>query len=116
MAKINQDFEIFAGENKQLNFTITDESGEAADISGSAAVWVLARISGEPNILVQKTIAGGGITINQNVFSVLLDDVDTDILNGKYRHELRMQKDGAESVLAIGQVIVYPSLTKDIVL
>lgn len=116
MAKIKQDFDLFAGEDKQINFTITDDAGDPVDLTGTNAVWVLARLRSVQENLIEKTVDGGGITISSNVYQVHLDEGDTDQLSGKYRHELRMIDSAGqiETVLAIGQGQVYNSLTKDI--
>ena len=114
MARINQDFELFAGEDKQINFEIKDENDQSVDLEGSEAVWVCVRLSAENQYLIIKRVSTGGISIEGNIYQVILTDVDTDHLNGKYRHELRMVKEGLESVLAIGQLQIYNSLTKDL--
>ena len=38
MAKIKQDFSLFAGDDKDIVFTITDDSGVAVDLTGTNAV------------------------------------------------------------------------------
>ena len=38
MAKIKQDFSIFVGEDKDIIFTITDESGAAVDLSAAEQI------------------------------------------------------------------------------
>jgi hypothetical protein len=116
MARINQDFTLYAGEDKQINFTITDENGVAIDLVGSTAVWVLARITSTPEILITKrSTVSTQIDYTDNTYHIYLEDVDTDLLHGKYAHELRMvNADGQESVLATGQVRIYDSLTKEL--
>ena len=70
--------------------------------------------------MLTKTVAGGGISIlatgDKNTYTVHLTLNDTVELQGKYRHELRMVKADtvSESVVAIGQLQIYNSLTKDI--
>jgi hypothetical protein len=38
MAAINQDFEMFAGEDKLIKFTVRDEAGDPANLANSDAV------------------------------------------------------------------------------
>ncbi len=115
MARINQDFDLFAAEDKQINFTILDENNQAVDLEGSEAVWVAVRLSAEPIIVMTKRVSTGGILIQDNTYQVLLNDIDTDQLHGKYRHELKMtNSEGKDSVVAVGQLQIYKSFTKDL--
>lgn len=130
MAKINQNFEIYAGEDKQINFEITDENDDVVDLTDSNAVWVMVRLGKvndyvvekrvlsaiAANTLIGEDVPSGGIVISGNTYQVMLDETDTNVLNGKYRHELRMIKGTDETVAAIGQVTVYNSLTSGAVL
>lgn len=52
----------------------------------------------------------------QQMYPAVINSLSTaDQLHGKYRHELRMiNAEGAESVLAIGQIQIYNSFTKDL--
>ena len=77
MARINQDFEIYAGEDKQINFTVLDETNQPVDLENSNAIWVLANILATPQILITKTVVDGGIIIENNVYQVLVDAADT---------------------------------------
>jgi len=77
----------------------------------------MARIQDTDNILITKTTGASSITVggtDNNIYQVILDENDTDQLHGKYRHELRITTLGSESVLAIGQVQIYHSLTNNI--
>ena len=113
MARINQDFELFAAEDKQINFSVTDEYDDAIDLEGSEAVWVVVKLSSEPVIMITKRVSTGGILIEDNTYQVLLNDTDTDQLHGKYKHELRMTNaEGKETVVATGQLQIYKSFTK----
>lgn len=116
MARINQDFTLYAGEDKQINFTITDEDGVAVDLTGSSAVWVLARIASTPDLVITKrSTVPTQIDYTNNTYHVYLNYEETDLLHGKYKHELRMiNSDMQESVLATGEVRIYDSLTKDL--
>ena len=115
MARINQDFDLFAGEDKQINFTITNEYNEEVELEGSEAIWVAVRLSSEPVFVIVKRVSTGGILIEGNTYQVLLNDIDTDQLHGKYRHELKMtNSEDKDSVVAVGQLQIYKSFTKDL--
>lgn len=113
MAAINQNFTMYMGDDKQLNFTILDEAGATVSLENSAAIWVMVNMVKVPTTPVRKTTEDGGITHTGNIYHVFIDSDDTlTILPGKYQHELRMtNSDGKESVVASGEVIIYPSYT-----
>jgi len=112
MAKVNQDFEMYLGESKVITFTITDDSGNPAVITGGTATWVLATTLGKAEIVLTKTTEDG-ITISSNDYEVYLTQADTETLkSGLYQHELRnIDVNGVESVLATGEALIRPSLT-----
>jgi hypothetical protein len=72
----------------------------------------MANILTTPALKITKTIANGGITINENIYQVYIDATDTQNVSGKYKHEIRMtNEDGKETVVAVGQVTIHSSLT-----
>ena len=122
MAKIKQDFSLYAGEDKDIVFTITNDAGAAVDLSTALKViWVVARLASTQQNLITKIYEGATLTpiisgTSNNILTISITGTETEILNGKYRHELRLvNATSAESVLAIGQCQVYNSLTKDLV-
>ena len=112
MARINQDFDLFAGEDRVISFKIEDQNGYEIDLDGATAIWVLARSSGNFIKINEKTTQNGGIFIEDNKFNVVLNNNDTRLLQGEYNYELRMiNSEGKQSVVATGTVEIYKSIT-----
>lgn len=89
MAELNQNFELFQGDTKDLEITVEDGEGNPLDLTGSTIEWRLFRTIRDA-VLIEKTLAGGGIEITNEpggVFVVHLSSEDTRDLNGKFQHE-----------------------------
>lgn len=112
MARINQDFDLFAGEDRVISFKIEDQNGYEIDLDGASAIWVLARSSGNFIKVAEKTTTNGGIYIEDNKFNVVLNNSDTNLLQGEYNYELRMtDSENKQSVVAVGTVQIHKSIT-----
>lgn len=78
-ANKNQDFEIYAGEDKVLSCTVVDEAGDPYDLTSHTITW---GCSFQPDLGSQiNKITGGGITITSAAdgeFDISLDAGDTD--------------------------------------
>lgn len=111
MTKQNQDFVMWAGDNKLIDVTVVDGDGVAVDITGATIKWVLAKTAGD-SALVTKT-TGDGITITDAAagkFRVTLVPADTESLAGVYYHEAEVTDASSQvSTVLIGKVIVYKS-------
>lgn len=85
MAAEDQDFELFAGDDAVLEFTVTNEAGAAQSLAGASIAWLCARRAGATAVLTKSGAivdpASGG------VFRVTLADTDTDDLLGEYWHQ-----------------------------
>lgn len=82
--------------------------------------WLLKRGHGEPDAaaLVAKTTAGaGGITVvddAQGELEILVEADDTrDLAGGRLVHELKIEKDGEESILMYGPAVLKRALHLD---
>ena len=112
MARISQDFNLFAGEDRVISFKIEDQNGYEIDLDGASAIWVLARSSANFIKVAEKTTTNNGIFIEDNKFNIILNNNDTNLLQGEYNYELRMiNSEGKQSVVATGTVQVYRSIT-----
>jgi hypothetical protein len=108
-----QNFEIHAGDSRDIVVTVTDSQGGAFDLTGAAIAWQLARSAGSTSPAVSKSL-GGGIAITDGpngVFTVTLDPADTAALSGLYYHEAEVT-DGAgnRSTVLSGVATVIPTL------
>ena len=112
MARISQDFDLFAGEDRVISFKIEDQNGYEIDLNGASAIWVLARSSGNFIKVAEKTTENSGIFIEDNKFNVILNNNDTNLLQGEYNYELRMiNSEAKQSVVATGAVQIHKSIT-----
>ena len=98
---ITESADLFTGEDKVIQFTITDQT-----ITGWALSWMVKRraTDADANALITKTTAAGGITITgANTCEVALTDDDSSTLRADtYRHELKRTDAGLETVLSSG--------------
>lgn len=80
MAEHNQNFQVFAGNDKKIFVTITD----IETISASEIKWLVKNSAGD--VVIQKS-KGDGITLDGSVVEITLDSADTLNLNLPYRRE-----------------------------
>ena len=113
MADNVQNFEMHAGDDQDLAFTVKDEAGSAVDITGFTIAWRLATHVTAPMLVSKAT--GGGITITdavQGEFTVALAAADTAGLAGVYYHEAELTDGGGDiSTIATGHVTLHGGLT-----
>jgi hypothetical protein len=113
---ISRDDEWFAGEQKDLVFTIyqTDDT-TVQDISGWGLSWMLKRQARDTDAsaVLHKTTATGGIVLTTpmtGVCTVTVNDDDTDGRAGTYYHELKRVDPGAEAILSYGRAVIADPL------
>jgi hypothetical protein len=116
MAETQQDFEVYAGSELAIDFTLVWEGGAAYDLTSSLVMWVLATKAGAVPLLT-KAISSGisvvhaqGETNDPAVFRVTVDAEDTEAIEGLFYHEARV--DGRP--VASGMVTVLPSSTREV--
>ncbi len=86
MTKTNQNFEMWAGDYKELIFTVTDaSSGSGTNMAGMTACWGLYSDENGTASLLKKAGAIAG-----SLVTVTLIATDTDDLSGMYFHELQL--------------------------
>lgn len=117
MTTKDQNITMYQGEDKQLNFAITDESGNAKSLTGATAEWVV-RISEDSSTnVISKTTSSGMSIIDINSTDdgvrVTLDAVDTRSLTPRsYYHEVRVtDSSGDENVVSAGWLYLLKSTT-----
>jgi len=109
MAYKDQDFEIFAGDNKSLLFTVDD----VEDLDDCTVTWKAARSPGSEAVISKSSESSDEIEISGDTFTVKLVPTDTSNLSGyrKYYHEAQiLDSSGNITTVAIGTMIVYPQL------
>jgi len=111
MAKTSQNFEMFAGDHKDLIYTV--ESAET--LQGVTISWKMAKNFGTDPLIVKTSNDSAEISIEENVFTVFLDPEDTENIETDwvYYHEAEFT-DGEGNVytVATGTGKFYPTLIK----
>lgn len=83
------DYTAYAGDDLQIEVTVTTADDEPAYLVGSTATYVIAR---NLSAKVTKTLTAGDIAISgeySNIFLIDIDADDTVELSGTYQHELK---------------------------
>ncbi len=106
MAKINQDVEVYQGEDVTVEVTIT-----STDITG----WTLKAVFGGSVLKDNGGVGGISITDAANgVFEITLSDTDTDSLAPReYTWGVKRDDEGSEAVLSVGKFTVKQTPVND---
>lgn len=105
MALRRQDFEIWAGDDKELIFTIEDVNS----LAGASFKWAMSRSVGAEK-LVEKS---GDLVTGKQVTVELAPEDTEELRRGKYYHELEItDASGRISTAAIGAVDLFPTLIR----
>lgn len=111
MTKVQQNFEMWSGDNKDVIYTVTNGTGASKDLTGTSVVWVLSEDPSSGSLVKRSTDSGSGITIAGCTFTVSLSPTDTSSLAGLYYHESQV-RDGTSdiSTVAVGHVKINRDL------
>lgn len=106
----NQNFEMYAGDTKNVSVTITNSSGAVVNLTGAVITWVLTFQSGT----LQKATATGTITVANpatGVFTFNLLPIDTTGKQGVFNHGVEMvDATGNASTLLTGLATIVPTI------
>ena len=110
-----QSFTFKAGEDLEIEIPVYDENGDAADLTGATARFVLARTVGG-TLLIDSDADGSAATKgtggSAHVVTVTIPDTLTDSLVGTYSWELKLVGlAGGEKVAAYGYATAQASMT-----
>ncbi len=114
MVAKDQDFEMCAGDDKYLEFTVLTEAGTVVNLTDCDVEWYLKESADSATALVTKTSeVGGDIAITDptgGIFQVALDPEDTeDLVPDKYFHGARITDTSSEIyTVAIGHATIFP--------
>jgi len=106
MAVKDQNFEMWAGDYKEITFEVED----VESLEGTTIKWAMAEAP-DAEILVQKETPDG-ITIDENTFTVKLEAEDTQALKPRnYYHEAEVTDiESHTSTVAVGIIAIRPAL------
>ena len=105
MTKVEQNAEIWAGDDVVLRFSILDSSGDAQDMTGNTASWVM---QDEYNSTCITTSASGLIT-GSVIDIAVTGSGHTNGLSGYYYHELAATASGSAITLSTGTIKINRS-------
>lgn len=107
MAKVKQNFELHLSDDRDIDFPVKDDDGNAITLTGGTAEWAMKKHPGIAANLIAKTLGAGQIvnTSEGQAFRVSLLVADQAALNpGVYYHELEMTLGGKVSTITTGWV------------
>ncbi len=109
-----QDFELVSGNDKNLNFTLTDQDDVAVDLTGATIVWAMAHAAKNKSRLITYTSPTNLIITDAATgkFQVQVQDTDTENLKARdYYHEARVvSAAGQKRTVAIGTVTLLDNV------
>src|SRR5574340_108552 len=111
MTKVNQDFEMWAGEDKTLNGMVYQSDGVTAqDITGPTIAWVLK--TGPQALTNVLSKAGVIVSAVGGTYTITLADTDTSALVGTYWHYAELTDAiGNNTKITEGWCTFYPTRT-----
>jgi len=103
---------IFSGEHVTITVSLVDGDSVALDGAAVDAIasyqYIIATSPYAATNLISKTI-GAGVTLSNTAFTatIVLDDTDTDDLDGQYYHEAKAtDSSGNETTSLSGKLVV----------
>lgn len=111
MAKTNQNFTMWQGDDKRITFTVLEEGGADKSLVGSTVEWALYVSTVQQ---INKSSSNNNILVIGNKAQVILDGIDTiNVRAGKYEHECRVtDSNGISEVVSTGVVTLNKSTTR----
>jgi len=119
MTEQSQDFEMWAGEYKELTVAILKPDGTPEDLTGPATVVWMVKKRPDKSLpaLVSKESGDGAEVLappTAGLVKITLDEADTLGLAGTYYHELEGRDTaGRPFTPTVGYLVVQPSAIRD---
>jgi hypothetical protein len=116
MATDDQDFTVYAGEQRQVTIAVTDAAGADYDMSGVTEIIWQAELLGAREVRIEKRKTDAGITLvnvgagTNNGARFTLSSTQTEVA-GSYSHELRVIGSSANDVVMTGTMTIASALT-----
>lgn len=102
MTTMNQDFEMYSGETKNIIITVTD----ATELSNVVVSWTVSQSEYSITNIFKKE--GASVTVLLNKITIKVDPVDTVALTGKYFHKCKIVDQlGNVSFVTTGEITIY---------
>lgn len=108
MTAVNQNFEMYAGDSKNIIVSVMDGGARPLDITGSSVKWILKPTQPASAILITKSTPE--ITLDVYTATIKLLPEDTENLAGNYYHEAELTDQiGNVSTIMVGSVKINRS-------
>lgn len=108
MTAINQNFEMYAGDTKNIIIGVTDPSGMALDLTGATVSWILKPPQPAAPISIRKI--SPQVEIDMDRITIKLLPEDTENLAGNFYHEAELTDQiGNVSTIMVGTVKINRS-------
>ena len=108
MAETKQNFEVYAGDDKEVTITVRDENSEILNLTGYTLNWVMS--DEDEDAILTKTLSDGlsvATPSNGQVLLTLVPADTEDLEPGIYHHELEITSSGGKvSTVTTGYVKV----------
>jgi hypothetical protein len=111
MTTINQDFQLYAGDDRVLSCSVVDSTGAAQSLVGiTSLIWTLRTAPGATALLTKGI--GTGITVTNaagGLYTIALDTLNTATLSGRYYHKAVLTDSVADiTTIMEGWVTIEP--------
>ena len=108
MTAVNQNFEMYAGDSKNIVVSVTDGSARPLDLTGASVKWILKPTQPTSENLIEKSTPE--IVLDVYTATIKLLPVDTENLAGNYYHEAELTDQiGNVSTIMVGTVKINRS-------
>lgn len=111
MVAVDQNAQIWAGNDFTLKYSVFDASGSPKNLSGATIDWVMQKSVSDTDQQIVKSL-GSGITLagtDSNEIRITLDGSDTTGYSGRYYSELEVELSGIETTIATGWIDIVPT-------
>jgi len=113
MTSEDQNFELYAGDSKDIVVTVTDSNGAAVNLTNFTIFWKLTLLPTSSTALISKAVGTGIVKTNPSggIFTVTITNTDTATLAGCYYHEAKIV-DGSSNEFTVtsGRAIIHSSV------
>jgi hypothetical protein len=108
MTAVNQNFEMYAGDSKNIVVSVTDGASRALDITGASMKWILRPTQATASNIIEKSTPE--IILDVYTATIKLLPEDTESLAGNYYHEAELTDQiGNVSTVMVGNVKINRS-------
>ena len=107
------DFEFPRGDTCPVSFSLTDANGEPLVPTETTEIYfTMKKNYNTANVILQKRLSTGAITVTDGVCSFTLTHQDTALMNyGKYNYDIQLKEGLYVKTLVIGEITLTNEAT-----